>query len=176
MDWTSDQIQRLRDLWAEGHSAAEIARRMRISKNAAVGKAHRLDLAARPSPIRRDANATPRTPQPPRAGRETLPPLVSVQHTASPPARQPIAAPRPTPSRSTLPPLPSVQTPVSAFPADTTSYRPKRHRDGTGCCYPIGEPGTRGFRYCDADLSGASYCADHARLCTIRVRRSEVAA
>src|SRR6185437_106913 len=122
MDWTSDQIQRLRDLWAEGHPTAEIARRMRISKNAAVGKAHRLYLPARQSPIRRDASATPRTPQPPRAGRETLPPLVSVHRAA--PRQIIVAPPKPTPSRSTLPPLASVQTPVSAFPADTTSYRP----------------------------------------------------
>jgi GcrA cell cycle regulator len=53
MDWTDDDIQRLRTLWAEGHSTAEIGRRMGVSKNAIVGKAHRLDLPGRPSPIRR---------------------------------------------------------------------------------------------------------------------------
>lgn len=50
-NWTDELIARLRALWAEGHSAAEIGRRMGISKNAVVGKAHRLDLPARPSPI-----------------------------------------------------------------------------------------------------------------------------
>ena len=53
MDWTDDDIQKLRTLWAEGHSTAEIGRRMGVSKNAIVGKAHRLDLPGRPSPIRR---------------------------------------------------------------------------------------------------------------------------
>jgi hypothetical protein len=33
MDWTEDQITRLRALWAEGHSTAEIGRRMGISMN-----------------------------------------------------------------------------------------------------------------------------------------------
>ncbi|HET9147742.1 MAG TPA: GcrA family cell cycle regulator, partial [Acetobacteraceae bacterium] len=54
MDWTEDAIARLRLLWAEGLSTAEIGRRLNISKNAVVGKAHRLALVARPSPIRRD--------------------------------------------------------------------------------------------------------------------------
>ena len=53
MDWTDDVINRLKALWAEGHSTAEIGRRMGVSKNAVVGKAHRLSLEARPSPIRR---------------------------------------------------------------------------------------------------------------------------
>ena len=57
MEWTSGAIEQLRALWAEGHSTAEIGRRMGISKNAVVGKAHRLNLPARPSPIRREAAA-----------------------------------------------------------------------------------------------------------------------
>jgi len=50
--WTDQVVTRLRSLWAEGHSTAEIGRRLGVSKNAVVGKAHRLDLPARPSPIR----------------------------------------------------------------------------------------------------------------------------
>ena len=50
--WTSAADTRLRELWAEGHSGAEIARRMGTTKNAVVGRAHRLKLPARPSPIR----------------------------------------------------------------------------------------------------------------------------
>ena len=54
MEWSEETIVRLRSLWSEGHSTAEIGRRLGVSKNAVVGKAHRLDLPARPSPIRRD--------------------------------------------------------------------------------------------------------------------------
>jgi hypothetical protein len=46
MDWSAEAIEQLRALWAEGHSTAEIGRRMGISKNAVVGKAHRLHLPA----------------------------------------------------------------------------------------------------------------------------------
>ncbi len=52
MEWAEDTIVRLRSLWDEGLSTAEIGRRLGITKNAVVGKAHRLDLPARPSPIR----------------------------------------------------------------------------------------------------------------------------
>ena len=54
MEWADDTIIRLRELWSEGHSTAEIGRRLGVSKNAVVGKAHRLDLPPRPSPIRRE--------------------------------------------------------------------------------------------------------------------------
>src|SRR5207342_1780903 len=63
-EWTDDTIRKLRQLWSAGHSTAEIGRRMGISKNAVVGKAHRLDLPARPSPIR-----TGGSQRPPRAPR-----------------------------------------------------------------------------------------------------------
>lgn len=85
VEWGKARLERLRDLWAEGHSTAEIGRLMGISKNAVVGKAHRLNLPARPSPIRR--GETPATPNPPRAPRRTL-------AIAAPPERAPPAAPR----------------------------------------------------------------------------------
>ena len=73
MEWNEETIARLRALWAEGLSTAEIGRRMAISKNAVVGKAHRLNLPARPSPIRRDgAGGAPR-PATPRRRRWTGP-------------------------------------------------------------------------------------------------------
>src|ERR1700679_3365613 len=78
MEWAEETIVRLRTLWDEGLSTAEIGRRLGVSKNAVVGKAHRLDLPARPSPIRREGERPPSPPGPPRrlAG-PTLPPLSS---------------------------------------------------------------------------------------------------
>ena len=75
MVWDEQTISHLRDLWAQGLSTAEIGRRLGVSKNAIVGKAHRLDLDARPSPIRRDASkpALERTASQPRAASSTLP-------------------------------------------------------------------------------------------------------
>ena len=50
--WTQELIDNLGRLWAEGHSTAEIGRRLGLTKNAVVGKAHRLKLAPRPSPLK----------------------------------------------------------------------------------------------------------------------------
>ncbi len=75
MEWTEEVIARLRALWAEGHSTAEIGRRLNVSKNAVVGKAHRLNLPARPSPIRRHEGDAPRPVVPKRVQGPTLPPL-----------------------------------------------------------------------------------------------------
>jgi len=53
-DFWADQanVAMLRQLWSEGVPTAEIGRRMNRPKYAVIGKAHRLGLAARPSPIR----------------------------------------------------------------------------------------------------------------------------
>lgn len=50
--WTPELIERLGALWAQGLSTAEIGRSLGISKNAVIGKAHRLGLTARPSPLK----------------------------------------------------------------------------------------------------------------------------
>ena len=50
--WTEATITELTQLWSEGHSGAEIGRRLNVSKNSVIGKARRLDLPGRPSPIR----------------------------------------------------------------------------------------------------------------------------
>ena len=53
MAWTEEQIDQLKDLWSEGLSTSEIGRKLGVTKNAVVGKAHRLGLPPRPSPIKR---------------------------------------------------------------------------------------------------------------------------
>ena len=50
-DRTEVKVLRLRHLWATRLPTAEIGRRLRVSKNAVLGKAHRLGLAPRPSPL-----------------------------------------------------------------------------------------------------------------------------
>lgn len=57
MKWAADLDAELRRLWGEGLPTAEIGRRMDISKNAVVGRAHRLGLSKRDTPIRRAALA-----------------------------------------------------------------------------------------------------------------------
>lgn len=87
MDWTPDQITQLTQLWREGLSTAEIGKRLGISKNAVVGKAHRLHLASRPSPIKR---VGPR----PTIVRHTPHVRPAMPVAAPAPAPQPVAQPR----------------------------------------------------------------------------------
>ena len=49
--WTPNLVEQLRSLWQTEASTAEIGRRLGISKNAVVGKAHRLGLANRAAPV-----------------------------------------------------------------------------------------------------------------------------
>jgi GcrA cell cycle regulator len=54
--WDDEKIGRLKKLWSEGLTTGEIGKRLGVSKNAVVGKAHRLGLKGRPSPIKRQPN------------------------------------------------------------------------------------------------------------------------
>lgn len=170
MDWSAEAIERLRALWAEGHSTAEIGRRMGISKNAVVGKAHRLNLPARPSPIRREA--TPR-PAMPRAAAPR--PVASAPVPRPVAAVAPVVAPAPVVARPAAPvaaaarPAPAPAAVVRNFPAP----RPAFSRAGSSktCCWPIGEPGTSAFRFCSGDaMMGKPYCSEHAALAYVKAR------
>jgi GcrA cell cycle regulator len=178
MEWTDDTIVRLRDLWAQGLSTAEIGRRLGVSKNAVVGKAHRLNLPARPSPIRRDESgaAAARRRAPRRVSGPTLPPLASIQPGGSPsPLASGIAGfrvlsasleARAEPAAPIRPEAaPPLSVPRPAVVARTAGGR------RNACCWPIGEPGTPAFRFCDADsMPGKPYCDEHARLAYVKVR------
>jgi GcrA cell cycle regulator len=141
MEWTDEAIAKLRTLWAEGHSTAEIGRRLNISKNAVVGKAHRLNLPPRPSPIRRhEGESTPRPSTPKRAQGPTLPPLSA-----------------------------SMGSPVPVLRAVMPT--PKFSQRATPCCWPIGEPGKPSFHFCNANsVAGKPYCEEHASVAYVRVR------
>ena len=164
MEWAEETIVRLRTLWDEGLSTAEIGRRLGVSKNAVVGKAHRLDLPARPSPIRRDGSGprAPRRSAPRRVAGPTLPPLSSTAAMAGVGAG-PAVLPRMMPA----PPRPIPAPP----PVRVAPPAPRPYGRVVTCCWPLGEPGTRSFRFCDeASEPGKPYCSDHAKLAYVRVR------
>lgn len=154
-DWNSDTVAQLTSLWAEGLSTAEIGRRIGVSKNAVIGKSHRLELQARPSPIRRDAARKPSV-----APRPRCPSLAELQNwtvTASTPL--PVRAVFAEVRRNPLQAAPLARIVREMIPVATAVL-------GTqSCCWPIGEPGTRSFRFCDApNEAGKSYCPEHCRL------------
>jgi GcrA cell cycle regulator len=53
MGWTDERVEQLKQLWAEGLSASQIARQLGgVTRNAVIGKVHRLGLAGRATPAR----------------------------------------------------------------------------------------------------------------------------
>jgi GcrA cell cycle regulator len=59
MSWTDERIERLKEMWSRGMTASQIAEDLgAVSRNAVIGKAHRLGLQSRPSPVK------PNEPQP----------------------------------------------------------------------------------------------------------------
>ncbi|MBB2200450.1 GcrA family cell cycle regulator [Gluconacetobacter tumulisoli] len=85
MEWTEETIARLRELWQQGLSTAEIGRQLAVTKNAVVGKAHRLGLQARPSPIRRPAASARPTVEAPSAPTGVAPaPVVAAPAVSTP--------------------------------------------------------------------------------------------
>ena len=165
MEWTDDVIVRLRALWMEGHSTAEIGRRLGVSKNAVVGKAHRLELPPRPSPIRRDGSGITRPRAPRRVSGPTLPPLVCT--------RAEVAAEAADPAPFVPAVAPVAARPVAVAPpaARAVPAAARPYARVVSCCWPIGEPGTSGFRFCDAgSIPGKPYCLDHASVAYVRVK------
>ena len=153
-DWTTDVVAVLRTLWAEGHTTAEIGRRMGTSKNAIIGKARRLQLPGRPSPIRRDG--APRLRAPAKVRRPPSPPRPSITAAT-------IRLPGSAPKRPLSVPSVGQRTP------DPAPIRRYAGPSGKPCCWPLGEPGQPGFRFCEAGTApGRPYCPEHADVAYLR--------
>jgi len=111
MSWTDERIERLKALWSKGMTASHIAEELGgVSRNAVIGKAHRLGLQARPSPVRAGEGESP------AKGKASAP--------AKPAPARAKARPEPAPAASAPPPqrparpAPQVATPAaSAKPA-----------------------------------------------------------
>lgn len=132
--WEEQELITIRELWLEGLSTNKIASRMKRSKNAIVGKAHRLGLPGRPSPINLGGRGGAPPPAPRVNPSTLLPKLESVEPlqidnartgpSAMRPARKP-APPPPAPN----PPLPTPIT-VIARTKPVTAFKP------APCCWP----------------------------------------
>jgi GcrA cell cycle regulator len=184
MSWTDERIDRLKELWSKGVTASQIADELGgVSRNAVIGKAHRLGLQSRPSPVK--ANEPPPTPKP-KAERPAPVPKAAAPARPEPvrPAPQTVpAAPAPAEpaqpivrsigpggfvrqgpgdQQAPIPPAPPrrlVPAKPSAEVADKTSLLDLNERI---CKWPIGHPGEPDFHFC-GKLSnpGFPYCVEH---------------
>lgn len=115
MSWTDERIATLKKMWESGSTASQIADELGgVSRNAVIGKAHRLGLKSRPSPVK--ANETKAVKPKPAAKPVAKAPLTK-------PAPRPAAAPAVTPAK------PAPKQPVHADAAVPSQPLPNRAPD-----------------------------------------------
>jgi GcrA cell cycle regulator len=190
MSWTEERIERLKKMWHDGATASQIADELGgVSRNAVIGKAHRLGLEQRPSPVkpgdekdvRKPAPAAPvaAAPKAAAAKAEAKPAAPAASATA-PAAAQPAAPHRgpeiqyrsigpggfvrqgPGDQQAPIPPAPPRRlVPAKPSPevADKTSLLELNDRI---CKWPIGHPGEPDFYFCGEPANpGFPYCVAH---------------
>jgi GcrA cell cycle regulator len=141
MGWTDERVETLKKLWMDGLSASQIAKQLGgVTRNAVIGKVHRLGLSGRAAPSHPSRPAF-RAPRPPRP----IPAPAPRQRAMEPRPHAP--APRP---------MPFVELPGTA-----TVLTLGRHM----CKWPIGDPSSTDFTFCGRRAGDESpYCTDHARV------------
>jgi len=153
MGWTDDRVTVLKKLWLDGLSASQIAKQLGggVTRNAVIGKVHRLGLSGRATPSKPSRPAVVRAPRP-------RPMVVA-------------SAPRRLESGPSAPVLIArVETPGSATVLTLGAHM---------CKWPIGDPATREFTFCGRGAGHGPYCDDHAAVAyqppQKKTRRGEVA-
>ena len=138
--WTDDRVTRLKSLWLDGHSASAVARQLGgVTRNAVIGKVHRLGLSGRTQPS-----------PPDRLKRAPTQPAVRMRSPARPVAK----------------PIPFTATLVRAAPAidPDTPRTPLLRLSACGCRFGLGDPRDDGFGFCGAPRVRGAYCAPHAEI------------
>src|SRR4051794_20614816 len=188
MSWTEERIERLKKMWHDGATASQIADELGgVSRNAVIGKAHRLGLEQRPSPVKpgeekeakKPAAAAPAPKATPKA--EASKAAATAPQAASPAAPAATTTPRSAPEmqyrsigpggfvrqgpgdqQAPIPPAPPRRlVPAKPSPevADKTSLLDLNDRI---CKWPIGHPGEPDFHFCGNPANpGFPYCVDH---------------
>ncbi|MBX7534902.1 GcrA family cell cycle regulator [Qipengyuania flava] len=112
MSWTDERIATLKKMWEGGSTASQIADELGgVSRNAVIGKAHRLGLKSRPSPVKAAEKKKP-APKP----KPTAKPAVkkAAPRPAAPPA--PTPAPAPAPAQASAQPAPRSDAAIPSQP------------------------------------------------------------
>ena len=114
MSWTEERIERLKSMWTEGATASQIAEELGgVSRNAVIGKAHRLGLESRPSPVKpgeekekkAKAAPAPKAAKPAPAAPKAAAPAPQPKEPSPEASRRPVSAgtaPQPKPGETTI--------------------------------------------------------------------------
>lgn len=145
--WTEERVDRLSALWATGLSASQIAAELGgVSRNAVIGKVHRLGLSGRAT--------TAAKPRPPRAPKNRLlrSPVGSIRHRGNLAMASPDFQ------------LDEEYLEVTAEVVPMARYLTLEQLEPSSCRWPIGDPASPDFRFCGAPaVPGQSYCGPCAR-------------
>ena len=159
--WTDDRVATLTKLWADGLSASQIAKQLGgVTRNAVIGKVHRLGLSGR---------AKPSSPARKAAARKTAA-STAARPAAAATARKPKAKPVRTPSvprtprviaKAPTPPPPPLEAKLMSNGEFATILTITDHM----CKWPIGDPGADNFRFCGRKTDPEEpYCLAHSRV------------
>lgn len=189
MSWTEERIDTLKKMWDSGMTATQIAEELGgVSRNAVIGKAHRLGLPSRPSPVKPNEtkSAPPAVEAKPAPAPAPRPAAEPVRPASAPaPAAPAAAAPEAKPQQADGPVLRSVgpggfvrqnpgdQAPPIA-PAPPRRLVPAKPSEAIAgktslldlndriCKWPLGHPGEPDFHFCGAKVNpGFPYCVEH---------------
>jgi GcrA cell cycle regulator len=170
MAWNDERIAKLKQGWENGMTATQIAEMLGegVTRNAVIGKAHRLGLQSRPSPVKNAPEAAP-APRAAPAHRAAAPAAAPLPAAATPPAPaaaapdQPASPPRParpatdSPAPPAQPARPAARAALGK-PARTTLL----DLNDKVCKWPIGHPGDADFHFCGKPVQpGFPYCGEH---------------
>lgn len=149
MSWTEERVELLRKLWTDEFSASRIAEVLGgVSRNAVIGKIHRLGLWGRGQPtssIKRQCK-----PRPGQSERRAYRP-VSIGNTALKAEPEMLVETEPQPRESVVVPI------AKRLTIENLTERT--------CKWPIGDPGEEGFHFCGHDsLEALPYCRYHVRV------------
>ncbi|UPT99329.1 GcrA family cell cycle regulator [Bradyrhizobium barranii subsp. apii] len=175
LTWSDDRVEQLKKLWEAGLSASRIAAELGsdISRNAVIGKIHRLGLSGRTkgheTKARRSRTPRPSSPAPSRrvlALRQAIDAATDDTHAANLEAA------------AEFDPA-AISVSDAEIPAEVRVKSILDLQDGD-CRFPIGEVGTEAFYFCGRGgrkLDGLPYCARHARVAyTSRAERRAISA
>jgi GcrA cell cycle regulator len=168
MGWTDERVELLKKLWMEGLSASQIAAELGdgVTRNAVIGKVHRLKLSARAKPTNTAPRARPAAR--PAAPRRVASPAAN---SASMSAKPRVSMARPQVMGATaLAMAPEMETELYVAPAAAELFIPEDKRlnllqlNEHTCKWPIGDPLSKDFYFCGQhSLETGPYCDFHSR-------------